>query len=421
MAVLGSTVDPRLGAVSPAAIQALSQAGAATGQMYANLGRSIAGVVQDQAQRKTDAKIAQIIDESTIDEVDEEGKPTGFTTLDQSKFRKLVSEKKVPPGLANTILQDTLSAWKTEADFRTAQQDLAIKLAAQEATEKYQTDTVALRKDELKQEGELAGQELSLRKEIADLEAETRKTISADEIAGRLKVVNAQIDAEKKNLQTQLKAAKGSQKREIKAEITQLNKTLRQNKMFHRDKMKLEKSKARVAKKKSDAEIGEIKARERVYEGQADETAVDIATKTSELAETDPLYKRQRDMDVYTASMSDGARQAFEAKTPFEKAMQIQAELTEAEADGDRGLIEELQAPYSQLVNQAKRDARTLGQEIPNFRPAFSFLQSPASIAAEFENRQQSGLLNMMAPGGFLGPLNPFRGDMTELEDRKQL
>ena len=130
MAVLGSTVDPRLGAVSPAAIQALSQAGAATGQMYANLGRSIAGVVQDQAQRKTDAKIAQIIDESTIDEVDEEGKPTGFTTLDQSKFRKLVSEKKVPPGLANTILQDTLSAWKTEADFRTAQQDLAIKLAA---------------------------------------------------------------------------------------------------------------------------------------------------------------------------------------------------------------------------------------------------------------------------------------------------
>ena len=75
---------------------------------------------------------------------------------------------------------------------------------------------------------------------------------------------------------------------------------------------------------------------------------------------------------------------------------------------------------YSQLVNQAKRDARTLGQEIPNFRPAFSFLQSPASIAAEFENRQQSGLLNMMAPGGPLGAFNPFRGDMTELRDRKQ-
>jgi len=38
MAVLGSTVDPRLGAVSPAALQALSQAGAASGQMYANIG-----------------------------------------------------------------------------------------------------------------------------------------------------------------------------------------------------------------------------------------------------------------------------------------------------------------------------------------------------------------------------------------------
>ena len=81
MAVLGSTVDPRLGAVSPAAIQALSQAGAATGQMYANLGRSIAGVVQDQAQRKTDAKIAEILDQSTIDEKDEEGNLTGFKSL----------------------------------------------------------------------------------------------------------------------------------------------------------------------------------------------------------------------------------------------------------------------------------------------------------------------------------------------------
>ena len=45
MAVLGSTVDPRLGAVSPAAIQALSQAGAATGQMYQNLGQLGGGLL----------------------------------------------------------------------------------------------------------------------------------------------------------------------------------------------------------------------------------------------------------------------------------------------------------------------------------------------------------------------------------------
>ncbi len=52
MAVLGSTVDPRLGAVSPAAIQALSQAGAATGQMYQNLGQSVAGVIEDVDYKK---------------------------------------------------------------------------------------------------------------------------------------------------------------------------------------------------------------------------------------------------------------------------------------------------------------------------------------------------------------------------------
>lgn len=56
MAVLGSTVDPRLGAVSPAAIQALSQAGAATGQMYQNLGQSIAGVIEDVEYNKRGKK-----------------------------------------------------------------------------------------------------------------------------------------------------------------------------------------------------------------------------------------------------------------------------------------------------------------------------------------------------------------------------
>ena len=61
MAVLGSTVDPRLGAVSPAAIQALSQAGAATGQMYQNLGQSVSGVLEDVGERKKEKRQADQI------------------------------------------------------------------------------------------------------------------------------------------------------------------------------------------------------------------------------------------------------------------------------------------------------------------------------------------------------------------------
>ena len=66
MAILGSTVDPRLGAVSPAAIQALSQAGAATGQMYQNLGQSVAGVMEDveynkKGRRKYDVLMASAL------------------------------------------------------------------------------------------------------------------------------------------------------------------------------------------------------------------------------------------------------------------------------------------------------------------------------------------------------------------------
>ena len=61
MAVLGSTVDPRLGAVSPAAIQALSQAGAATGQMYQNLGQSVAGVMEDVEYNKKGRKKYEVL------------------------------------------------------------------------------------------------------------------------------------------------------------------------------------------------------------------------------------------------------------------------------------------------------------------------------------------------------------------------
>tara|TARA_R110000787_G_scaffold109021_3_gene217454 strand:+ start:2579 stop:3829 length:1251 start_codon:yes stop_codon:yes gene_type:complete len=82
MAVLGSTVDPRLGAVNPAAIQALSQAGAATGQMYQNLGQSVAGVMEDAKEKKTSDRLYQVYSEklsSLADATDSDVK--GFRTV----------------------------------------------------------------------------------------------------------------------------------------------------------------------------------------------------------------------------------------------------------------------------------------------------------------------------------------------------
>lgn len=374
--MIGSTLDPRLGAVSPAAIQALSQAGAATGQMYANLGRSIAGVVQDQAQRKIDAKIAEILDQSTIDEKDEEGNLTGFKSLDQAKFRRLVSEKKVPPKLANSILQDTLNAWRTEADFRNAQRETAIKQAAQEADAAYQRGTLDLGKDKLTQEGELAGQEFNLRTQIANLDAETRKSISADQIKGRLDVVNAQIEAEKANLQDQLKSAEVSQKRQIRAEIKQLDRNLRQNRKFHRDKVALQKKQEKRLKRKSGAEIGEIEGRAGLFKAQSEDLAVETATKKADLAQVDPLLKNQQTIDLYTGGISQAAKEAFELKTPEEKARMLRAELEEAELAGDQATVKSIGDAYDLFRIQANREARILGLPIPNFRPSSSFSQS---------------------------------------------
>lgn len=406
MAVLGSTVDPRLGAVSPAAIQALSQAGAATGQMYANLGRSIAGVVQDQAQRKTDAKIAEILDQSTIDEKDEEGNLTGFKSLDQAKFRRLVSEKKVPPKLANSILQDTLNAWRTEADFRNAQQETAIRQAAQEDNAIYQQGTLDLGKDKLAQEADLARQEFNLRDQISKLEAETRKSISADQIKGRLDVVNAQIEAEKANLADQLKSAEVSQKKQIRAEMKQLDRNLRQNRKFHKDKLALQNKQEKRLKKKSKAEIGEIEGRAGLFEAQSEDVAVETAAKKADLAQTDPLLKNQQTIDLYTGGMSQAAKEAFELKTPEEKAKMLRAELEEAELAGDQATVESIGGAYDLFRIQANREARILGLPIPNFRPSSSFLQSAESRSA---NGGGFNPLNYTVPGMFQGALNYSR------------
>jgi hypothetical protein len=130
MAVLGSTVDPRLGAVSPAAIQALSQAGAATGQMYANIGSSIAGVVQDYKSKKDDEALQQAyLDSLKIDD-------DGNQKVDRKAFLEAAKEGKVPSKLANAYL-------KNQLDISAMQNDMAIqdKLAG------YEGEKVGIAKD----------------------------------------------------------------------------------------------------------------------------------------------------------------------------------------------------------------------------------------------------------------------------------
>jgi len=288
MAVLGSTVDPRLGAVSPAAIQALSQAGAATGQMYSNLGSSIAGVIQDQAQRKTDAGIAQIIAESTVDEFDEEGNRTGFRTLDQSKFRKLVSDRKLPPAQANAILQDTLDAWKTEAELIAAQRQISLKnetdnrrinatirgqnlqneqffadIRSREGMQQEELSSIerrlgkSLASDESMTLAKIASEEgiasariaseekmtearLASAKDLneannnvktylAEMDDATRKELGFAGLRNTMTIAEMNIGSEMKMLEQRLENATASQKRQIRADMQKLDKTLAQN------------------------------------------------------------------------------------------------------------------------------------------------------------------------------------------------
>lgn len=121
MAVLGSTVDPRLGAVSPAAIQALSQAGAATGQMYSNLGGSIAGVIQDFKSKKDDSALQEAL--AAHGSFDEK---TGKLTVDRKAFLAAAKKNKVSSKLANAYLKNELeiSSMQNEMDIQNKMADL---------------------------------------------------------------------------------------------------------------------------------------------------------------------------------------------------------------------------------------------------------------------------------------------------------
>ena len=109
MAVLGSTVDPRLGAVNPAAIQALSQAGAATGQMYQNLGQSIKGVVSDAQDRKISNNLYEALGESVFD-------VSQATGVDRNAVTSMLEAARANGLPALRQLQDTFTGF-LKADY----------------------------------------------------------------------------------------------------------------------------------------------------------------------------------------------------------------------------------------------------------------------------------------------------------------
>mgnify|MGYP003114703382 CR=1 FL=1 len=138
MAVLGSTVDPRLGAVSPAAIQALSQAGAASGQMYANIGGSIAGVIKDFKDNRDDKLMAEALAESFKGDEDPKFSPKEF----RAKMKgKKVSNKKIKEFISDTLqetkLQTEISNAQREADR--ADKRFGLEVEKNEFLEKQET------------------------------------------------------------------------------------------------------------------------------------------------------------------------------------------------------------------------------------------------------------------------------------------
>tara|TARA_R100001079_G_scaffold17180_1_gene8819 strand:+ start:71 stop:1393 length:1323 start_codon:yes stop_codon:yes gene_type:complete len=107
MAMIGSTLDPRLGAVSPAAIQALSQAGAATGQMYQNLGQSIAGVMEDAKDRRISNKMYEALGRSIPDIAEATG-------VDAKAIGRILDSAKESGLPALRELQDTFTGFIKE-------------------------------------------------------------------------------------------------------------------------------------------------------------------------------------------------------------------------------------------------------------------------------------------------------------------
>jgi len=126
--MIGSTLDPRLGAVSPAAIQALSQAGAATGQMYANLGGSIAGVIQDAKSRRDDSILQDAFSKSA--EYDDDGKmsfnkETFYNETSGKKINSKVIDSFYKNKLATAVMETDMAIQKQLADYEGDKVDIS--------------------------------------------------------------------------------------------------------------------------------------------------------------------------------------------------------------------------------------------------------------------------------------------------------
>ena len=133
MAVLGSTVDPRLGAVNPAAIQALSQAGAATGQMYQNLGQSIKGVVSDAQDRKISNNLYEALGESVFD-------VSQATGVDRNAVTSMLEAARANGLPALRQLQDTFTGF-LKADYTADRQAIEAEKAHERRLEEMDFDS----------------------------------------------------------------------------------------------------------------------------------------------------------------------------------------------------------------------------------------------------------------------------------------
>jgi len=156
MAVLGSTVDPRLGAVNPAAIQALSQAGAATGQMYQNLGQSIKGVVSDAQDRKISNNLYEALGQSVFD-------VSQATGVDSNAVASMLDAARANGLPALRQLQDTFTGF-LKADYgadrkeKQMQIDHENTLDRMDFAETLTQDTMGLGDKYLKENAKIADQ-----------------------------------------------------------------------------------------------------------------------------------------------------------------------------------------------------------------------------------------------------------------------
>jgi hypothetical protein len=205
MAVLGSTVDPRLGAVSPAAIQALSQAGAASGQMYANLGGSIAGVIKDAKSRRDDSILQQAyLDSLQIDD-------DGNQKVDRKAFLEKAKDNKVSSKLANAYLKNEL-----EISSMQNAMDIQNKMAEYEGQRvELEGQRVGIAEDQQK----LAGEMFTFEKEFKTADQRLRVSQWASDNLVEMQKLNAMREANtitQKQYDNDYKLAKKKYRNELK-------------------------------------------------------------------------------------------------------------------------------------------------------------------------------------------------------------